>query len=188
MGFDGRYTIGVWVGRPDGAPVPGLVGRMAAAPILFDAFARLPTPPAALPRAPSGILVTTSAKLPPPLKFFQPGERSGAGEAKLHILFPPDGARLDLRVAADDKPAPVPLKITGAVAPLTILVNGVPATALPRGTLFFQPPGPGFARVTVIDGSGAADSVMVRLDDSVAAAASAPAIHPACSPTPCTRP
>ena len=45
-------TIGVWVGRPDGAPVPGLIGRVAAAPILFDAFARtgktltpLPKPP-----------------------------------------------------------------------------------------------------------------------------------------------
>src|SRR6202140_1954234 len=52
IGFDGRMTIGVWVGRPDGAPVPGLVGRTAAAPILFDAFARtgklqvpLPKPP-----------------------------------------------------------------------------------------------------------------------------------------------
>ena len=40
VGFDGRMTIGVWVGRPDGAPVPGLVGRASAAPILFDAFAR----------------------------------------------------------------------------------------------------------------------------------------------------
>ncbi len=50
VGFDGRHTIGVWVGRPDGAPVPGLVGRMAAAPILFDAFARLPNQPAPLPR------------------------------------------------------------------------------------------------------------------------------------------
>src|SRR6185312_13774501 len=29
VGFDGRMTIGVWVGRPDGAPVPGLVGRTA---------------------------------------------------------------------------------------------------------------------------------------------------------------
>ena len=27
VGFDGRRTVGVWVGRPDGAPVPGLVGR-----------------------------------------------------------------------------------------------------------------------------------------------------------------
>ena len=67
----------------------------------------------------------------------------------------------------------MPLKITGGVAPLTILVNGVPASAQTRGRLFFQPPGPGFARVTVIDGSGAADSVMVRLDDGAAATASA---------------
>ena len=40
VGFDGKRTIGVWVGRPDGAPVSGLAGRTAAAPILFDAFAR----------------------------------------------------------------------------------------------------------------------------------------------------
>src|SRR5271154_1163527 len=39
IGFDGKTTIGVWVGRPDGAPMPGLIGRAAAAPILFDAFA-----------------------------------------------------------------------------------------------------------------------------------------------------
>jgi penicillin-binding protein 1C len=187
VGFDGRYTIGVWVGRPDGAPVPGLVGRMAAAPILFDAFARLPTPPVSLPRAPSGVLLTTGAKLPPPLRHFQPGDRLGEAQAKLHILFPPDGARLDLR-AADDKPAAVPLKVTGAIAPVTILVNGVPASAQPRGTLFFQPQGPGFARVTVIDGSGAADSVMVRLDDGAAATVSAASVHAACAPPPCARP
>ena len=70
VGFDGSHTIGIWVGRPDGAPVPGLVGRNAAAPILFDAFARLPSPPRALPRPPAGALMTTSAKLPPPLKHF----------------------------------------------------------------------------------------------------------------------
>ena len=32
VGFDGKRTIGVWVGRPDGAPVTGLAGRTAAAP------------------------------------------------------------------------------------------------------------------------------------------------------------
>jgi penicillin-binding protein 1C len=186
VGFDGRSTIGVWVGRPDGAPVPGLVGRMAAAPILFDAFARMPSQPAPPPRAPSGVLLTTSAKLPPPLKFFQSGER-GSGEAKLHILFPPDGSRLDLAVA-DEKPAPVPLKITGGVAPLTILVNGVPTAARSRGGLFFQPSGPGFARVTVVDSAGAADSVMVRLDDGAGALGSAPAIRSACTHSTCARP
>jgi membrane peptidoglycan carboxypeptidase len=98
IGFDGKHALGIWVGRPDGAPVPGLVGRSAAAPILFDAFARLPTPPAPLPRAPEGVLTTTSAKLPPPLKHFQSGDRVGeAAPDRLHILFPPDGARLELR-------------------------------------------------------------------------------------------
>jgi penicillin-binding protein 1C len=187
IGFDGGHTIGIWVGRPDGAPVPGLAGRAAAAPILFDAFARLPTPPVSLPRAPQGVWATTSAKLPPPLKRFQTGDRIGeAARARLHILFPPDGARLELG-AADSKPAPVPLKVTGAVAPLTVLVNGVPALSPRRGSLFFQPDGPGFARVTVIDGSGAADSVLVRLEDGAAPMVS-PSPSSSCPIAPCGHP
>ncbi len=188
VGFDGRTTIGVWVGRPDGAAVPGLVGRGAAAPILFDAFARLSGQTSSLLRAPSGVLLTTSAKLPPPLRFFEPAEHRAGAQASLHILFPPDGARLDLTTAADDKPAPVPLKITGGTAPLTILVNGMPTPAQTRGRLFFQPPGPGFARVTVIDGTGAADSVMVRLDDGTAAEPSVGGIRAACASGACARP
>ncbi|HUD85522.1 MAG TPA: penicillin-binding protein 1C [Xanthobacteraceae bacterium] len=168
IGFDGKHTIGVWVGRPDGAPVPGLVGRTAAAPILFDAFARLGTPPAALPRPPKGVLVTTSAKLPPPLKRFQPDRLAGGvTQRSLHILYPPDGARLDLP-STDGKPDLVPLKVTGAVAPLTVLVNGVPVSTAQPGTLFFKPDGPGFSRVTVMDAAGSTDSVMVRVDDSSA--------------------
>jgi penicillin-binding protein 1C len=186
IGFDGKHTIGIWVGRPDGAPVPRLVGRDAAAPILFDAFARLQTSPAPLPRAPDGVVITTSARLPPPLKHFAPRDHTGeAALNRVHILFPPDGARLEL-ASADDKPNPVPLKVTGAVAPLTILVNGVPAHAEPRGTLFFKPSGPGFTRVTVIDGAGATDSVMVRLDDRSSAAM--PAVRSDCPVTPCTHP
>jgi penicillin-binding protein 1C len=163
IGFDGRHTIGVWVGRPDGAPVSGLIGRAAAAPILFDAFARLPTPPAALPRAPAGVLVANSAKLPPPLRHFAPGDLAGSTQPRLRILFPPDGARLEL-ATTDGKPDPVPIKVTGASAPLTVLLNGMPVAGEGRGS-FFRPPGAGFARVTVIDASGAADSVVVRLSD-----------------------
>ncbi len=168
VGFDGKYTVGVWVGRPDGAPVPGLFGRAAAAPILFDVFARL-GPPAALPRPPKGILVTSNAKLPPPLRRFQPGRLAGdTARPPLHIIFPPDGARLELSTT-DGKPDPVALKVANAVAPLTLLVNGVPEPAEGRGALFFQPNGPGFSRVTVMDASGAADSIVVRLDDAAAA-------------------
>src|SRR6202011_4571959 len=71
VGFDGRMTIGVWVGRPDGAPVPGLIGRAAAAPILFDAFARTGKLPVPLPKPPKGALVASNAKLPLPLRRFR---------------------------------------------------------------------------------------------------------------------
>jgi len=36
LGVTDRYTIGVWVGRPDGTPMPGHYGAITAAPILFD--------------------------------------------------------------------------------------------------------------------------------------------------------
>ena len=161
IGFDGRMTVGVWVGRPDGAPVPGLVGRASAAPILFEAFARSGAAPAALPRAPRGAIFAAGNKLPPPLQRFGITGPREAAEAP-RIMFPPDGARLE--IAAGARPDPVALKISGGRGPLTVLVNGVPATAASgRGTLFFQPDGPGFVRLTVMDARGATDSVTVRL-------------------------
>jgi len=35
IGFSPEYTIGVWLGRPDGTPMPGHSGRKTAGPILF---------------------------------------------------------------------------------------------------------------------------------------------------------
>ncbi len=165
IGFDGKRTIGVWVGRPDGAPVPGLVGRVAAAPILFDAFARTGTLPAPLPSAPPGTLLAATGKLPPPQQRFRPGRLPGQDTGPpLRIMFPPDGARLELDNDPDGKPDPIALKISGGAGPLTVLVNGMPLPAEPgRRTLFFEPEGPGFVRLTVMDAKGATDSVMVRL-------------------------
>lgn len=161
VGFDGRMTVGVWVGRPDGVPVPGLVGRASAAPILFDAFARAGQP-VPLPPAPAGAVFSTTNRLPPPLRRFNAETTPGALGGAPRIMFPPDGARLEL--AGGAAPDPVPLKITGGRGLLTVLVNGMP---LPvhrgRQTYFFHPDGPGFVRLTVMDARGASDSVMVRL-------------------------
>ncbi|MBI3703399.1 MAG: penicillin-binding protein 1C [Rhizobiales bacterium] len=162
VGFDGRMTVGVWVGRPDGAPVPGLVGRAAAAPILFDAFARSGLAPAPLPRAPKGAMFATSGKLPPPLQHFGPAAAAGSESEPPRIMFPPAGARIEW--TGSQASEPVALKIAGGLAPLTVMVNGVPLEAGgTRRTLFFQPDGPGFVRLTVMDARGAADSVMVRV-------------------------
>ena len=165
LGFDGSRTIGVWVGRPDGGPVPNLIGRVAAAPILFDAFARNGRLPAALAPAPNGALLASHSKLPPPLQRFRPGALAGTdAEPQLRIMFPPNGARLELASDADGKADPIALKVTGGTGALTVLVNGLPLPAPPgRRTLFFEPDGPGFVRLTVMDANGAIDSVSVRL-------------------------
>src|SRR5262249_36022428 len=114
VGFDGKRTIGVWVGRPDGAPVPRLTGRTAAAPILFDAFARTGKLPAPLPATPKGALIAATGKLPPPLQRFRPGGLASgeAAEAPLRIMFPPNGARLELASDGSGKPDPIALKVT----------------------------------------------------------------------------
>jgi penicillin-binding protein 1C len=163
VGFDGKRTIGVWVGRPDGAPVPGLVGRAVAAPILFDAFARSGKLIAPLPHPPRNTIFATNAKLPLPLQRFRPGSLPGEGtEAPLKIMFPPDGARLE--AAAGQPREPIALKISGGIQPLMVLVNGVPLPTAPRRrTIFVAPEGPGFVRLTVMDARGAADSVVVRM-------------------------
>ena len=83
VGFDGRITIGVWVGRPDGAPVPGLVGRTAAAPILFDAFARTGKIPAALPKPPKGALIAEQRQAAAAAAALPPRRRTGRGPAAI---------------------------------------------------------------------------------------------------------
>jgi penicillin-binding protein 1C len=166
VGFDGRITIAVWVGRPDGAPVPGLVGRTAAAPILFDAFARTGKLPVALPRPPKGALVASNVKLPLPLRRFRPiGElvRTGAEQAP-HIQFPLNGSRIDVDRASGRDASAMPVKISGGALPITMLVNGISVGEIDgRRQRLIDPPGPGFARLTVIDATGAADTVVVRI-------------------------
>lgn len=169
IGFDRRWTVAVWVGRPDGTPVGGLVGRLVAAPILFDAFSRIGTPPEAIP-APRDVLTATSATLPPPLRHMRkdiPKTLAATSQPQLAISYPPDGARIDLGLArfGPDASGPLALKALGGVPPLVWLVNGVPVpTADTRRSAFWQPDGAGFAQVSVIDAKGATATVRVRIE------------------------
>jgi len=166
VGFDGRMTIGVWVGRPDGGPVAGLIGRIAAAPILFDAFARTGKLPMPLPRPPKDVLLASNAKLPLPLRRFRAaGElvRSGSERAP-HIQFPLNGSRIEIAGTGGGQAQAMPVKVAGGVLPMTMLVNGVAVGEIDgRRQRLLDPPGPGFTRLTVIDATGAADTVVVRI-------------------------
>jgi penicillin-binding protein 1C len=58
VGVSESYTIGIWVGRPDGTPNPGFFGANVAAPLLVDIYS-------ALPQA-SADAVAATQRTPPP--------------------------------------------------------------------------------------------------------------------------
>jgi penicillin-binding protein 1C len=166
VGFDRKHTIGVWVGRADNGAVPGLVGRVVAAPILFDAFARAGIDPRPFPQPPNTI-VATAAHLPPPLRHLRqdvPKTIAAMTTPVLKLAFPPEGARIDLAASALDGRSQLNLKVAGGAPPYTWLVDGAPVLEpTRRREAAWQPPGKGFVRISVIDGTGASESVSVRL-------------------------
>lgn len=52
VGVTDRYTVGVWIGRPDGTPNPGYYGANAATPLMMSIFSTLPDAVAAPHREP----------------------------------------------------------------------------------------------------------------------------------------
>lgn len=167
IGFDANTTIGVWFGRADNGPVPGLVARQAAAPALFDAFARIGAARQPVTRPPNALVARTH-ELPPPLRHLRkdaPKTVHAAQTGELKIAYPPQGARIDLGLKSGVGAMQLALKVQGGVAPYRWLVNGAPAgEAQLRREAQWKPDGAGFARVSIIDAKGATDSVLVRLE------------------------
>jgi penicillin-binding protein 1C len=162
-GFDGKYAIAVWVGRPDGAATPGLTGRLAAAPLLFDAFAHLSVQRAPLAPAPSGVVRMSNSELPPPLKHFHEVRADAGGylDPAVRIAFPPDRAEFD----ADDMDfGAIIAKADGGALPLTWMLDGQPIVAQDSRRQTELPLGDrGFHKLSVIDAKGRADRVTIRL-------------------------
>ena len=139
FGFDSRHVAAVWVGRPDGTPVPGATGRTIALPVLAQLFGLLPPAPRAAP---------------PPFRMAAPAT---APDSSLRLIFPAPQAVL----SAD---GPVTLRAIGGRRPLTFLVDGAPLAgrAASRETGWL-PGGPGFYTITVLDADGAAARAPVRV-------------------------
>lgn len=168
VGFDGRHVIGVWVGRADATPVPGISGYASAAPILFEAFQRSGLATVPMRRAPAGAVRLTRAQLPITLRRFTPPHEApgtrAAAEPAPEIVFPPDGARVELATGAE-RLSPLVLKLQGGRAPFRWLANGRPLTELSRRrTKEWLPDGRGHSTLTVIDAAGRATSVRIYVE------------------------
>jgi penicillin-binding protein 1C len=140
LGFDSRHVVGVWIGRPDGTPLPGATGASLALPQLSRVFDLLPKAPRR---------VTPNPELHP--------QASAVIADALHLLFPPSGA-----VLSSD--GPVTIRVMGGRRPLTFLVDGAPLpTDRIRRDAAWLPSGPGFYRLTVLDADGSAVRATVQV-------------------------
>jgi penicillin-binding protein 1C len=167
VGFDGRHVVGVWLGRPDGGAVPGLAGYDSAAPVLFEAFRRSGVAITPFARPPAGALRTARADLPVTQRRFASTRSEtvpvGVVEAAPQIVFPPQGARIEL--AAGDGFDALSLKLQGGRAPFRWLANGrLMAEPSRRREAMWTPDGAGFSTLTVIDAVGRAASVKVFVE------------------------
>ncbi len=138
LGFDAHHVAAVWIGRPDGTPLPGATGRGLAVPVLARLFDLLPPAPRPLP----------------------PSQRREATIMRadaLRLLFPPPDSVLS-------GGGPVVLRAMGGRRPLTFLVDGAPIPADPaRREAAWTPPAAGFYRLTVLDADGNAARAAVRV-------------------------
>lgn len=148
-GVGGGYVVVVWTGRPDGGARPGLTGREASLPLLFDVFDALaPASEAAHAIAPKGA--------PGGLQRLA-GDEASPGP---HITFPPDGASVE---ADGLGPSARGLALAARGEGLHWYVEGRPLPTDASGQAIWKPDAPGFYRLEVIDGEGSKARARVRI-------------------------
>lgn len=160
VGFDGQHVIGVWMGRPDGTPVPGAFGGILAAPVLFDAFATLKPKIDRLPPPPPGTLLVSHAQLPAPLQHFRPRDAAFTDAvAAPKLAFPPDGAQIE---QLDGK---ILVRVSDGVAPFSWLANGAPVvTGSHDASQLLSLGRRGFVQLTVIDALGRSARARIQVE------------------------
>lgn len=155
VGVDGRYVAGVWIGRVDGTPRPGRVGRDDALPLLRAVFGLLPRDPTRELSRPVRLL---SEPAPRALRRLERGfESVGPDVPDLVLDFPPDDVALDL--SRGGRFRPLPLRARGGVGPIRWLVNGRPLEGAS-----WHPDGPGAATISALDGLGRSASATVWVE------------------------
>ncbi|MGD9785120.1 MAG: penicillin-binding protein 1C [Hyphomicrobiaceae bacterium] len=168
IGIDGTHTVGVWIGRGDGAPHIDAYGLTAAAPLLFRVMQGLPAPKHDVAsEPPSFSLLAESGTLPERLKRFSANSKAEAANAPLHITFPREALSI---AAGAGNASGLPLRLQGGEAPYVWLVNGrrIQNTESDSGDVWWRELKPGAARISVMDRNGAHDEVTVWIEHGTA--------------------
>ena len=146
-GIAGDYTVVIWVGRPDGGPRPGVTGRKAAAPLLFDIVGDLDVPKTGIE--------TRFDKAASLARIATPDD------AGPQIIFPPKDTEIAVK-AFGAKARGVTLLAETSHGPARLYVNGQPVPKQREGYIW-HPKGPGFYQLSAVDNRGKAAQSSFRV-------------------------
>ncbi|CAK0762570.1 peptidoglycan glycosyltransferase PbpC [Gammaproteobacteria bacterium] len=157
FGVSSNYTVGIWVGRPDGTPSPDRYGRNTAAPLLYHVFDLLPEDLKTANRHES------ETPLPELLRWLSVGDAIPHTADPPRLIFPSTDMVLEV-MEQDGTTMPLILTAFGGRRPLSWLVDGrLVAVSHIHRDASWTPEGSGFTRVTVIDADGRSDAVTVEI-------------------------
>ncbi len=164
IGYSHEFTIGVWVGKPDGSSSINKTGRDTAAPILFKILGMLPTKnQKQISSNPSvGHLSLKNYELPKNLRVLQRENTLDRTQKKksFQIQFPKEGA-----VIYVDTSQPLHFILSGGEPPYYAFINGQPlAESFAKTDILWQPTqASGFVEFSVIDSRGQSDVVSIEV-------------------------
>ncbi len=167
VGYNQNFTVGVWVGRLDGGYGKDTTGSSAALPILLQIFANLPENSSRTKTkgAPAEALLVRHSDLPIGMQWLDGKRHDDRYAGKPRITFPVDGSKLQMTGNDKDQHG-IALKVSGGTPPFHWLVNGsLVDTRGNNATTYFNPQGPGMARIVIVDGKGGRDKVSVWLEN-----------------------
>ncbi|MCI5045509.1 MAG: penicillin-binding protein 1C [Aquisalinus sp.] len=155
-GYTDDYTVIVWAGHPNGTPRPGVTGREAALPLMFEVFDHLPDLDGAIRYAEveGGDLFETGTGL----ERLAPQKR----EMPPEIVFPENGVTVFFTKSRAEHG--FALAARGGAGNYAWYVDGVPVDYEPiGGRSIWRPDETGFYQVTVVDSAGRKATSSVRV-------------------------
>lgn len=141
IGLNGKYTVGVWVGNPDGSPMRDSTGSSSAVPVLCAVFRMLP-------EVRLNIKYNKKNMLKPNL-IQTKVTRSLYSDFK--ISFPIDGASIELGETA------IPLETENETGEVKWFINNKPHYGE------WMPDSSGFYQITAVDVNNSASNIEVHI-------------------------
>lgn len=169
IGYNQRYTVGVWTGRIDGGYGKGTTGLRSAVPVMLQLFASLPEiaqhDKKKVPL--KGILSGSHQDLPANLQWFGSNGNILHHQHNPTISYPVNGSVVSfIGVSREDQH--IPLKARGGTPPFHWLINGEVMQKPQNGAdIFFNPQDPGGVHITLIDSKGKSDRVTIWVEEKM---------------------